>query len=495
MKRHPCIVTTQQHGQSLPFALLALAVAGLAFVALYNVGQVVAARMRLTHATDAAAYSGAVVQARALNMLALIHRTQIAHQVAMAHLTTLGAWAQFGQHQAQRRLGQNPPAALIAAFFGLSHGRAYAGARRGALSGELGDIDAALARHDQLVHGLLSPLETRINQRLPEVRWQAMRAVLQANYPELPRPQRWDGYATPNQTLVMRVDDDHWSGWLSRYAGNQGAHLRPMVTAATQGFGFLAPRDHSAWHFSVSHGPCVWLPAQLRRRGKTWLDPHGRWRAVDTQSFHAVRANRWVGCYWREYPMGWGLVTGRTGQAGEDLDYIENAPQRFSHQAFWRWVKEATTWSLLGIANPLATSYGVFSGHRFSGRGLAPYWDIAAGNEGKPPGFTLEVRLPATRIATTDEASQVKAPRGIFQWHGLAKQGGLQVRSAARSVFVSPLDRQATGKGDLFQPYWQARLVAPLVSPLSAPVAAPLAAFPVAPPLTPYRSEQHGRAR
>src|SRR3546814_7669572 len=80
-----------QYGQALPVALALAAVCGMALVALYNVGQTAAARVRLTHAADAAAYSGALAQARTLNLLAYINRTQVAHQVAMAPLVTLAS--------------------------------------------------------------------------------------------------------------------------------------------------------------------------------------------------------------------------------------------------------------------------------------------------------------------------------------------------------------------------------------------------------------------
>ena len=46
------------------------------------------------HAVDAAAYSGAL-QARHLNAIAYANRSQIAHQVAMAHLVTLAASARY----------------------------------------------------------------------------------------------------------------------------------------------------------------------------------------------------------------------------------------------------------------------------------------------------------------------------------------------------------------------------------------------------------------
>ena len=116
-------------GQALALGLVLAGVAATALVAVYNLGQVALARTRLTHAADAAAYSAAIVQARSLNILAHVQRTQIAHQVAIAHLVTLGAWAQFSDTQSSRYRAGNPPGYIIGRFFGIQHRQAYAASR------------------------------------------------------------------------------------------------------------------------------------------------------------------------------------------------------------------------------------------------------------------------------------------------------------------------------------------------------------------------------
>src|SRR3546814_15477228 len=73
--------------------MLLAGIALIAFLRYFSTGQVVAAKAKQLHALDAAAYSGALVQARALNMLAYINRAHVGHQLAFAHLVTLGSWA------------------------------------------------------------------------------------------------------------------------------------------------------------------------------------------------------------------------------------------------------------------------------------------------------------------------------------------------------------------------------------------------------------------
>ena len=77
-----------QRGQALVAGLVLLAGAVAALVAMHRLGRIIEQRVRLTHAVDAAAYSGALPQARHLNAIAYANRSQIAHQVAMAHLVT-----------------------------------------------------------------------------------------------------------------------------------------------------------------------------------------------------------------------------------------------------------------------------------------------------------------------------------------------------------------------------------------------------------------------
>ena len=123
-------------------------------------------------------------------------------------------------------------------------------------------------------------------------------------------------------------------------------------------FGFLDRRNETRrnpWPVSMY---CPILRHELRRRGSTWLGPDGRWGALDTQSFHALRSNRWVGCYYREYAMGWGTAQGQKSRPPPDLDYVESPPEDFSAQDFWRWVELSTNWNIFdGATNPMANSY------------------------------------------------------------------------------------------------------------------------------------------
>jgi len=442
-----------QRGQALPLVLALAAVGGVALVALYNVGQTAAARVRLTHAADAAAYSGALSQARALNLLAYVNRAQVAHQVAMAHLVTLASWAQFGQAQSQQRARGNPPATLIGALFGPTLGTAYA--RASATGSAVPELARAFQQHDQAVHQVLQQASASAVSHLPETRRQTMLRVLHANYPEF-YPAYGAQAVAQHGPLSLRESPDAAAGYLQQYAGNAPASLRGMVESAAGRYDFLRPRTltrHSAW---IVHRSCPTRRHELRRRGGTWLGSDGRWGALDTLSYHALRSNRWIGCYFREYAMGWGQ--GGRPFLGSD-EYIDKPPQDFSQQDFWRWVHEHTSWDIFsGRDNPMANSYAVAGGVRWSSRGLPSYHELAGRVSEQPLRFAIQVRQTAAALSTTDAASQVAAPMGRYAYAGLRAGEAVTVASAAETYFAPPPAAGPLEFAGLFRPYWQARL-------------------------------------
>ncbi|SHG73906.1 hypothetical protein [Pollutimonas bauzanensis] len=426
-----------QHGQALVLGMLLAGAAVLVFVRYFGAGQVVAAKARQLHALDAAAYSGALTQARALNMLAYINRAHVGHQVAMAHLVTLGSWASLGGAQARQLASGNPPAYLLAMMFGSQHGAAYQAAQKAAgfdaRAGSQGELARAYAAHDDVVQQVLGTVQDAVVAGLPQARLAAMQAVLARNYPGLP----------PGSAFDLVIEHDNWEAYVQRHSAQQ---LRPFIQGVAQLYGFLSPRDHTVYNPWVVQARCPHLRHQLRRRGGTELDATGRWQSTDTQSYHALRSNKWIGCYYREYAMGWGWIAGAAAPAMAG-PHVDNPPDDFSDQDFWRWVKEATDWDIAsGRDNPLANSRAVASRPRWQGSGLPGYFDTAAGAGGHALRLDVSLRHPG--------------PQGLT----------VSTRSAAETFFDRPRAR-ADGRAEsanLFHPYWQARLAAQLEPGIAA---------------------------
>lgn len=414
---------TRQAGQALVLGVMLAALGALALVRYFGVGQAVAEKSRLVHAADTAAYSGAVVQARALNMLALLNRTQLAHQIAMAHLVTLGSWAMLGGTQAGKAAAGNPPVYLIAMLFGAVHGQGYAAslpavgldamAREGT-----GQLAQAFARHESLVHDMLAAVQQDIVGGMPDARRAAVEEIVSRQY--------GDGLTD------IDIHEDAWPGYLHTIAPGQ---LLPAVDELAGLHDFLAPRNHTARNAWLVQARCPSRRHELRRRGHTVLNEAGVWESIDTQSYHALRANRWIGCYFREYEMGWGWIPATQGSASS-VSYTDQPPDDFSMQDFWRWAQAHTNWSLLGGSeNPLANSRAHANRARWPSRGLPALRDIPS-TAAPFVGFRLSLRRPGA---------------GAHQY---------TAHSAAEAYFRRPVAR-ADGRveqANVFRPYWQARL-------------------------------------
>lgn len=456
MNRHWRLPPSPEQGQALVLGMLIVSAAAVSLVVLYNLGQTVEGRIRLTHAADAAAFSGALEQARTLNAVAYVNRTQIAHQVAMAHLVTLAASAQYGGALHKQRTRGNPPASLIAMLFGPDMGLAYRAGQT--LPGADSRLASAFAQHDHVVHRVLEVAAAAAITGLPATRDRIMRKVLDANLSDLGSEE-----GAGISQAALHVLSDTWPGFVERHVATRKGGLRPVVEQAVARYGFLEKRNMTRRNPWPVSSRCPLSRHELRRRGSTWLGPDGRWGALDTQSFHALRSNRWIGCYFREYAMGWGTAQGQKSKAPDDVDYVDEPPADFSQEDFWRWVEQATSFDIFsGVTNPLANSYAMASAQRWPGRGLPAYREVASSRIRDPLRFAVSVRMAGARLKTTDARSVLASPGGMFRYAALGRAGDITVTSAAETYFLRP-DVRADGRDELatlFRPYWQARLSA-----------------------------------
>ncbi|GAA4336433.1 hypothetical protein GCM10023144_30740 [Pigmentiphaga soli] len=468
----PPVLISVERGQALALALVLLAGAAAALVQMFDAGRLVHRKARLANAIDAAAYSGAVVQARALNFLAYANRAVVAHQVAMAHLVTLASWARFGDTQARQLAASNPPATLIGGLFGARHGAAYAGSgtARGAGADAAwpdGGLARAFAGHDAVVHDVLARAQAAVQAGLAGSRDAAVRAILAANH---------DGDPA---VLDLRWLDDDLPGFIARQSGGARARLKSVVETAADRYGFLAPRDHTASSPLPIDRRCPLLRHQLRRRGSTGMAGLDAWRSLDTQSYHALRSNRWIGCYYREYPMGRGAVLPGNGGVDADTPYVDDPPDDFADQDFWRWVQQATRWDLLDeAANPLANSLAVAQRDVWRGRGLPAFPELSA--DALRMGGTARLRFAV--VARRDGGASGASPVTGYRVSGASavspraspapftavaagslrfgEAPALAAVAAAETYYQRPGPR-ADGRRELpslFQPYWHARL-------------------------------------
>ncbi|MEQ4617953.1 MAG: hypothetical protein ABN482_07885 [Corticimicrobacter sp.] len=449
----------RQSGQALVPGMLLLAAGVLVWVYFYNGSQVIAARGRLTHTADAMAYSAALVQARTLNFHAYINRTQLAHQVAMAHVVTLAAWARLGSTQARQVGRGNPPATLIGMMFGPAHAVAYRSSRAATAGGTGDDAPADLAQaygaHERAVHEILSRSRQQLLATARSSRDSALQAVLAANHP-VNVEQRWPGELPAVQWLT-----DDWQDAARPFSALRDSGVLGLLGDMQRRYGFLHPRDHTARNTWAVQRRCPMKRHELRRRGRTQLDETGRWQAHDTQSYHALRSNRWIGCYYREYPMGWGRVQPAGKQADDLPQHSDDAPEDFSAEDFWRWAARQADWDILeGRDNALANSYAIGTPLRLGGRGL-PVLSTLNPERAEGIRIAFALRQRASDLPTTPKgSSHVRIGPGELAFTAFQEHEGMTVHAAAETYFARPVARR-DGRlegANLFHPYWQARL-------------------------------------
>lgn len=437
-----------RQGQVLVLGLAMMAVLILAFLGMYRNGVLIGAKVKQTHAVDAASYSGALIQARALNMQAYINIAQVAHQMAMAHLVTLGSWAKWASTSGRSLSANNPPAWVIATHFGAKHGQSYRRAGAALSLSTIANQQQALhqqfMKHDEIVEKVLARVSYAIRDTMENARDKAINEVLQANYPDMTVDREggvntWlqgQDSSTSQPSLSWSLDSPDYSRFSAVFKPR--ANYRSLLFDVSKLYQFLGDRDFTRKSLLPVSERCPHLRHELRRRGSTFLNDQGNWQSIDTQSYHALRSNRWIGCYYREYPMGWGWVPGQSNSVPEGIEYTENPPGDFASDDFWRWVNKATRWNILGgDSNPLGNSRAISERHRWSGGGVVPYVDIVDAKKQASLSFTLSLKQ------TSVNGHQ------------------LLTRSRAETFFERPTYRQDKRQetANLWHPYWQARLI------------------------------------
>lgn len=84
-----------QSGQVLVWFLGFAASMAVVFAGVYSVGQATSEKQKIVNAADAAAYSGGLTEARALNLASYTNRSVIANEVLVAQLVSLDSWTSY----------------------------------------------------------------------------------------------------------------------------------------------------------------------------------------------------------------------------------------------------------------------------------------------------------------------------------------------------------------------------------------------------------------
>jgi hypothetical protein len=169
------------------------------------------------------------------------------------------------------------------------------------------------------------------------------------------------------------------------------------------------------------------------------LTRDGVWSSEENQSFHNVRFNRAIGCYYREYPMGWATVETRPN-ALSGLGSLDEPMQTFKDKSFWKWAGERawSGWNIFGgTRNPLAERWANQTPVVWRARQQARYTRLSSARPDASAQLVIEV---------------------VQRWIDYPTIRSL---SAAEAYFLDP-STDKSGRAEapsLFKPFWLARLI------------------------------------
>lgn len=425
-----------QSGQTLVLGVGLLALGILAWVFMLQVGSWVHNQSSLHRATDAAAYSAALLYARTLNLHAYLNRTQLAHQVAQLHLFSLASAERFRSRLARQASMRNPPAALLGFRFGMHYAGAYIFARQGGKSDAImrSKLQMAFEQHEQLIHASLHHIRKSKMSAAPDIN-RGLRNTLVMNLGKNGSDNR--GESLDALGVNYRILRDDTAGFIVSRPTTEYDWF-DMLQAVRARYRYLDDRRVVARSFNGINLRCPWMQHQLRRRGSLKLTPEGIWESEETQSFHNIRFNRYIGCYYREYPMGWAkIATHPSGPIGSETP--DEPLQSFKDKPFWRWASERawTGWNLFGgTRNPLAKRWAEQVPVVWRARQQAQYSRLNQSGHTASAVISLEVNQ---------------------KWRDFPR---LRSTSAAESYFLNPTTNlRLPPTPSLFQPFWLARLV------------------------------------
>ncbi len=432
---HPGPRQRHNAGQALPLALVLLLAVLASLLWMFNSGQLVEEKLRLSNTADAVAYSAGVFEARLLNYDAYTNRAIVANEIAIAQAVGVASWAKYMGTTADN-IG---PYLNLIPYIGpilsqvMDYVKSIMDILTPALAATIPVHDAAiqaLSWSQFLVHGPGNSLA--LNSR-----HQLMEAVAHANDPAI----RLD---------PLPLHDD-FAAFTTRWQSiDERQRLGSVVNDSRDSF--LRSRN---WAFG---DVILCTGIALRKRGSTELiNLTDGWKSMDTLSAHHYRLRR-LRCRHREHALGYGSAF--SADELEDRAYSYAGSRHDNPRA------SAEADSSEGIAegfDPAPTSIAggaIPSFHELSRSALRQHEPRSA--------LSIRVFKPAAAQAYSAGDSSIQ-PGGRLELYQGRHAGGGSAAIARVEVFFARPDRGNSlhpGRreiGSLFNPYWQVRL-APISS-------------------------------
>lgn len=458
-------------------AIVALLVLCLGVIVLFNTGQAVGKKVELVNAADAAAYSTAVQQARAYNLIAYMNRASVANEVAVAQMVSWYSWMNYTYRGTDNF---KDAVQAIAIIFDVSIVGAEVGAALQEVVTALNEVKTAVKEIRDGMQVAFSTSATVI-AGLNEAYSLASRTI--ANAEPLERLKIAQDVVSRNTqgkaTIGWRGDallanDARKAISFTEYYHNFST---PNTGADRYANVVMEARDGFSRERNGGIGP-------LHKRGGTDLVDYQHWVGVDTLNVKVgfpIFINvpmAWGGA--AAVPESWHQSFRSTASPGFNRGRGWDSPYQTNRGHYQRYAGALDN----GKASSKALSSPAMDGNDKafirdyapgSSPGLAPYEDIDTDKAVVPydegddtdrvgPIFTVLVEQPMKTVHTANNVPGIGGPPD-FQAPDKTVADDMTALSTAqvyfsrpRSLFPNLVDSRRE-LGNLFSPYWQARLI------------------------------------
>lgn len=411
----------KNRGQTLVLFLgFVAAMAGMMLVA-FNSGQVTNAKMRAMNAADAAAYSGAVWEARSLNFQAYMNRAMVVNEVTIAQSVSLRSWVAYVDR-------------FVTNINYITQFVPYLGAATRAIQRVIKTIDTT-------VQDTLPPFDTilravNLAEHSAQTGFNGAGSLIAQDLAS--NVARENGAAMSSaSTALTALNTAKWVAFTKGYEGTQRSRMRDVTLDSRDGFS--EARDH---YFREPTG----VVFEIRKQGGTDLVDY-TWKGMDSAELRTVKVfGKWTG----RVPMGWGGAQ----------DYSPRRQTRIgTHGEINEWNDDDGRMAQ-AEANTKAKSVGVpFQGYR----------DIAnpgVKNANLQVPFSVEVVIDGANIATAKRAFNAQTAlidgTKLDQEPNYGAGRGVFAMAEGCVRFARPYHHDRTDGArefpSLFNPYWTASL-------------------------------------
>lgn len=468
----------KQKGQSLLWVLGFLATMAVTFAGVYSVGQTTSEKQKIVNAVDAAAYTGGMVEARALNLTAYANRAEIANEVFVAQMVSMESWVAYFKQTIKSfktvaNVLEKIPYIGIVFTIVKSILQVMETTLNAAQQPLNVAVSAAITAVDTVYYKLAYQVTTTaifVPGSMAKAAELAGKAVLAANVAN--QNGKIDSAPEAIKTIpLLAINAYEWDKGFKNYskggtsigsAVDNRRNARDILLASRDQFsterkGSNVPVFEVLWGTASLGIPCV-FEIGASKDGPTLLKNYERWEAQDTSEY-GFRIGSCKGASFG-IPYGWGRATAAQNQSSGDPRYsphssagslaYSDGPKKHGG---WAGVKALWDVDRDGSDNPKPSFNSGNEKLTFTIAAAKPKADIKNNESLNAMNRVAPSKLGSPDLKSDYEDGQIaaKASAKIF----FARPARNNADITATSLFRNDKHKEIS---NLYNPYWQVRL-------------------------------------